>query len=257
MSAPALTGGAGFHGKIPAHGDFVSRNLPRAVQDSWHGWLEAGIAGSQTELGEGWLDAFMTAPVWRFAMAAGLCGPAPVAGVMIPSVDKVGRYFPFAVLVPAIQPPTPPRTPLSLALGAVDWYDGAQALALSALDRASGVDRIEAGLAGLPALAEEARMPPVMLPEPDPLFGTPAGAVLLAGPPSGLGAACAAMVEERLRSVLGGYTLWWTDGSERIPPCVLTSAGLPRPGAFTALLDGDTARWDGSKGVMTGWNRDE
>ena len=44
-----------------------------------------------------WLDVYLTSPAWRFVCAAGACGPRPVMGLMAPSVDQVGRYFPITL----------------------------------------------------------------------------------------------------------------------------------------------------------------
>lgn len=90
----------GFYGKLPARGDFVRAGLPRSFTDPWDDWLQTVIAGSRERMGEGWLPAYLEAPVWRFRLAAGLCGALPAVGLMLPSVDKAGRYFPltFAAL---------------------------------------------------------------------------------------------------------------------------------------------------------------
>lgn len=262
MPAAALTGGeggttdappgAGCHGKVPALGDFVTRGLPRSVIDPWHAWLEEGVAASQEALGDGWLAAFLTCPVWRFALPAGLCGPWTVAGVLIPSVDKVGRYFPFTLLKPLAGP----WPPLALAVAATGWYGAAEQLALTALDRSAGTTRVEAGLAQLPELGGPPADAGLCLPQADPLLGRATGGRLLAGAPELLGFACAADVSLRLDGVLGSHALWWTDGSDRVPAGVLASAGLPKPGAFTALLDGDWSRWDGSRDANGGWGRE-
>ena len=87
----------GFYGKLPARGDFVQRNLPRSFIDPWDNWLQEALAGSREQLGEQWLRSYLTSPVWRFALSGGLCGEQVVAGVLIPSVDRVGRYFPLAI----------------------------------------------------------------------------------------------------------------------------------------------------------------
>jgi len=90
----------GFAGKIPARGDFVQGGLPRDFTDPWHDWQSAVIAGSRALMDEAWLDAFLEAPVWRFVLPPGLCGTRAAIGLIMPSVDKVGRYFPltFAAL---------------------------------------------------------------------------------------------------------------------------------------------------------------
>jgi type VI secretion system protein ImpM len=88
---------AGFCGKIPARGDFVGAGLPRAFVDPWHDWIEHRLAASRKVLGESWLAAWLEAPVWRFALAPGLCGPVAAIGLWLPSVDSAGRYFPLTL----------------------------------------------------------------------------------------------------------------------------------------------------------------
>lgn len=96
LDAPAMAS-VGFFGKIPARGDFVRAGLPRSFTDPWDAWLEAVIAGSREVLGKRWLPAWMEAPIWHFALPAGQCGPAPVLGVWMPSVDAAGRHFPLTL----------------------------------------------------------------------------------------------------------------------------------------------------------------
>jgi type VI secretion system protein ImpM len=59
------------------------------------------LLASRAELGEEWRPAWLEAAVWRFALPSGVCGPEPVIGLWLPSVDRVGRYFPltFAVIL--------------------------------------------------------------------------------------------------------------------------------------------------------------
>ncbi len=45
-----------------------------------------------------WLDLYLTSPAWRFVCAGGACGPRPAIGLMVPSVDRVGRYFPLTLV---------------------------------------------------------------------------------------------------------------------------------------------------------------
>ena len=92
----------GFYGKLPARGDFVRAGLPRDFIDPWDDWLQSVMAGSRTLMGEAWLPAFLEAPVWRFTLPPGMCGAQAALGLMLPSVDRAGRYFPltFAALSP-------------------------------------------------------------------------------------------------------------------------------------------------------------
>ncbi len=85
----------GFCGKLPARGDFVTSGLPRRFAEAWHDWLQLVLAASRHALGEDWLAAWLEAPIWRFALAPGTCGPDSVLGLWMPSVDSVGRHFPL------------------------------------------------------------------------------------------------------------------------------------------------------------------
>lgn len=85
----------GFCGKLPARSDFVRWNLPRGFVDAWDNWLAEVLAATKREAGDDWLPAFLEAPVWRFLLPAGMCGACAVTGLLMPSVDRVGRYFPL------------------------------------------------------------------------------------------------------------------------------------------------------------------
>jgi type VI secretion system protein ImpM len=87
----------GFCGKIPARGDFIRTGLPRAFTEPWDHWMERMIAASRAALGEAWLAAWLEAPVWRFALPPGVCGPDSVIGLWMPSVDSIGRYYPLTI----------------------------------------------------------------------------------------------------------------------------------------------------------------
>jgi len=97
----------GFYGKLPARGDFVCVGLPRDFTEPWDAWLQAVLAGSRKLMGEAWLPSFLAAPVWRFALPPSMCGKQAALGLMLPSVDKIGRYFPltFAALSPQLPAP--------------------------------------------------------------------------------------------------------------------------------------------------------
>ena len=94
-----MTAAAGFFGKIPSRGDFVRHGLPPDFVAGLDGWWQEVLAGSRTRLGEGWVDAWMEAPVWRFALASGLCGAGAAVGLWLPSTDKAGRLFPLTFAV--------------------------------------------------------------------------------------------------------------------------------------------------------------
>lgn len=98
---------AGCYGKIPARGDFIRFGLSRGFIEAWDAWLERMLADSRFALGEEWLPAWLEAPIWRFVLAPGIAGADAAIGLFMPSVDRVGRYFPLtlAVTLSAAEPP--------------------------------------------------------------------------------------------------------------------------------------------------------
>lgn len=92
---PTVT--VGFTGKVPVNADYVTRFLPPVFTDFWDRWVDEGLQGSKKCLGEEWQSAFLVAPVWHISILPGILGPTGWLGVMIPSVDQSGRYYPFLV----------------------------------------------------------------------------------------------------------------------------------------------------------------
>jgi len=73
---------------------------------------------------ERWLEAYLTSPVWRFVLSPGICGDGAYGGVMVPSVDRVGRYFPLTIVTSW----EPDDSALAVACGAQAWFDRASQL---------------------------------------------------------------------------------------------------------------------------------
>jgi type VI secretion system protein ImpM len=136
---------AGWYGKMPCLGDFASRRLAPDFVDLWDGWLQRSIATSRQQLGDTWLDTFLTSPMWRFALTPGLCGREAYVGVLVPSVDKVGRYFPLTFAVGL-----DPRASLTRAMRAESWFARLENTALSALNAEFSIDALERLLAACP-----------------------------------------------------------------------------------------------------------
>ena len=85
----------GFYGKIPSRGDFVRHGLSRSLVSCWDRWLQRVCVEVRLQEGTALAAAWDVAPIWRLALDAGLCGPAPLLGVMLPSADRSGRRFPL------------------------------------------------------------------------------------------------------------------------------------------------------------------
>jgi type VI secretion system protein ImpM len=136
----------GTFGKIPSLGDFFRAELPAVFVDAWDRWLQEGMLAARGALGARWQDAYFGAPLWRFTLAPGLAGPAAMTGVMMMSVDRVGRQFPLT-LAAAL----PDGADLALHhLGAEAVFDALEAAALEALDDRSTRDALLARLAAVP-----------------------------------------------------------------------------------------------------------
>ena len=243
MSAIPVTNEAppphpGYYGKVPVKGDFVARHLPRAFVEPWDGWLRAALSCSREQLGEEWLASYLVSPVWRFVLSAGLCGDWTVAGVLMPSVDRVGRYYPL-VLAALLRGCA---NPADLAAAAGSWYARAEALARSSLEAEfdlAAFDKLVAQL-GLPANASTEDAADFV---PDGAVGPEGGLRLGLAGGGDLVTAYASIVHRILLSTFSRYSLWWTAGSERVEPSLLISGGLPRAERFAAFLDGRWEKW--------------
>jgi type VI secretion system protein ImpM len=212
--AAALTA-IGLYGKLPAHGDFVRRALPKSFVDPWDAWLQAGMAAARAALGEAWEDAWRDGPVWRFALPAGACGPEAVAGVLVPSVDSVGRRFPLTLAAVFAGDEGPARA-------AEEWFEALERLARTG--RAGGTDA-DGLAAALPAPASVAAAGP---PRDDVM-------AILDGEED---AAAEAGESEGAAGFPGRPAAgWWTLGGGRLPAMVWEIAALPAPEEFAMLLD--------------------
>ncbi|GAA6199780.1 type VI secretion system-associated protein TagF [Aquicoccus sp. SU-CL01552] len=147
--------GFGAFGKMPAVGDFFRVSAPPGFVSAWDPWLQGAMLAGQAALGAEWDGHYMTAPIWRFALAPGLAGRSKVMGVLMPSVDRVGRRFPLTLMA-ALDTPGP--APLD-HFRETALFARLEEVALSALDDAATRDRLEADLAAIPAPEMRATAP--------------------------------------------------------------------------------------------------
>ncbi len=223
----------GFFGKLPARGDFVSRRLDEAFRFGFDTWLQRSIATSKRQLGPSWLPTYLRSPIWRFVLGPNLCGEAPALGVMIPSVDRVGRYFPLII---AAQLPGC-LSPGTLFHGARKWFDRAEALILTSLNDVFDLDAFDRAVSGL-GLPAYSRTSSSAQPQAMRLDLSEGG---------DLSATYAHILDRVLMGSNVRFSLWWTVGSEKVRASVLLGQGMPAPTNFAALLDGNWDEW--------GWER--
>jgi type VI secretion system protein ImpM len=221
----------GWYGKIPSLGDFASRRLPDEFIRPWDEWLQEVLSTSRASLGDRWLDCYLTLPIWRFVLLPGLLGRSGWAGVLMPSVDRVGRQFPLTV---AVQLPESAAVAHAVFESAI-WLSGLEGIALSVLDPTCDVEVFDQSLA-------------------DHEFSIPAAVEVDSSSKSSLrrlssvedfGALAKA---EALRAWAGseGWSgIWWTAGRVDGSALMRTFAALPTPEEFIWLMQ---ARSDGSSG---------
>lgn len=223
----------GFYGKLPGHGDFIGRGLPRAFTDEWDQWLQRCVAESRAALGDEWTDTYLTSPIWRFVVGAELFGVSTWAGIVFPSVDRVGRYFPLTI---AVATPIDVMT-LQVVTSCGDWFGAAEELAWQVLDEEGyDADRLEQAVQNLgPIDLGSARL---SLPENSRTTLPPADITVAiadgASPAQAVLVLAQALVDSRLPE---GHSVWWTAGSAQVPPSLRVFSGLPAPVSYVGMMD--------------------
>lgn len=226
----------GWYGKIPALGDFASRRLPPEFLNPWEEWLMASLRGSRAALADRWRDTFLQAPIWRFLLFPEVCGPKAWTGILMPSVDNVGRHFPLTVALSV-----PLRSPYFIALFSdLSLFTALDDTARSTLNLQARVEDFEDRLKGISfdisAESETVRASAVSLHEAwqtesgiekknpltfePPLFAKVLGEVALL-----------AVVPQFSRK-----SLWWTQLSETSSLIAHAFSGLPSTATFTTML---------------------
>jgi type VI secretion system protein ImpM len=155
-----------WFGKLPGMGDFAQRRLAPEFLEVWDQWLQIGLQGLRTQR-EDWLDHYLQAPLWFFALGEGVVGDGPWIGVVMPSVDAVGRYFPLTLALPLQA--TSPTTELDVYPSLAQWWGRSAHVALQALDADWDGGQFDAALHALFSQApQQGMLGPTMdvLPEP-------------------------------------------------------------------------------------------
>ncbi|HVC57222.1 MAG TPA: type VI secretion system-associated protein TagF [Stellaceae bacterium] len=215
--------GIGFCGKLPTHGDFLCRRLPDAFARPWDAWLDAGIAASRTTLGAAWHKDYLASPIWRFVASAGCCGDRAAAGVLMPSVDRVGRHYPLTVVALLANG----VSAISVALAASEWFGDIERLALSALLDDFRFDEFDAKLAD--------RAPPDNAAPLAPLLGG-SGGVRNAAPAADFDRALPGLIDGIIAARALRYSLWWAVDADERADFSCAYPGLPPAEEFHHLL---------------------
>lgn len=133
----------GFWGKIPTTGDFVSRDVRPELIDGFDSWLQQGISHSKALLQDTWLEKYLTAHIWRFYAKNTFATDSICTGIMCPSVDRVGRYFPLIFI---LELQVEKAWDISFLQTRRSWFSALESIALRALHEPLDADTLKAEL---------------------------------------------------------------------------------------------------------------
>ncbi|MBB5211399.1 type VI secretion system-associated protein TagF [Microbulbifer hydrolyticus] len=210
----------GIYGKLPAHGDFVQRSLPGSFVSIWDAWLQQAVYGAQEALGSSWLDYYMTSPIWRFAFSPGVIDAHLWSGILVPSVDSVGRYFPLTLV--ASRPAN--ENPFSIMNDDEAWYQALSDLAIEALQRNLMVDDV---LEKFPAFGG-----------PSPVVTCNADCSEMITLEGGISPAHSypGLLKVLAQNEMSSFSLWWCAGSPQLMPTTMLCPGLVDPDKYRSML---------------------
>jgi len=233
----------GYYGKIPSKGDFITKSLPRSFTDPWDAWLREVLAHSKSELGESWMESYLTTPLYQYVLAPGICGNQTWLGVMMPSVDSVGRYFPMTICKSY-----PMNTnPLQLIETSKEWLRTAEDLLLYCLDDDFSNEEFDTKLSALDDRSGDdstiTLKKSTMNRYEDSAWNFPVHEN------ESLGVVYPELVNSMLNTFYPSYSVWRTLGSEKIPPSFVITEGLPPHKSVATFMDGE---WD-----KRGWSDEQ
>ena len=213
-------------GKMPTLGDFFRVAAPSEVVTPWDIWVQQTLVAARSTLGAQFESCYMSAPIWRFALAPSVAGGQGVLGVFMPSVDRVGRQYPLALF---IQTGNHEQAPLRNLIWQAQALDGLEALALDCLDDTMTREVLQTRLAALALRPMIGRSS----------IGTFGSALMLSNTaPDGF---CADLALDLAGGEMHRACAWQAviDGSARL---ILTT-GLPQPDVAHFLFDlGDVSQ---------------
>jgi type VI secretion system protein ImpM len=221
---------AGWFGKLAMLGDFASRRLTPDWVQGCDEWLSACLEASRRELGARWTEVYLAAPVWRFAWGPDIVDERWWFGVLMPSCDRVGRYFPLVVTQVRNAPPAD-----RIALDHLElWWSHMAAAAIHTLTDGAALDAFEAELQQAPPWPGSSRSnlgARVQIAPGHERHPVAAG--------NSLSDAAHALAAAQLLQRLRGTSVWTPWRGTAQPDTITLHAGLPPAPAFAQMLAGD------------------
>lgn len=156
---------AGFYGKIPSTGDFISRRLSQPVIFIWDNWLRHCLYETKTLAASAQSqDRRHCTNIWNFVVPPTICAE-PLIGMIAPSYDRVGRQFPFTLFKSITTTLTDTRQLAQIG----DFFSTHQPIIRALFQRHLSISQLEQLLAdvGNDALAHRLPdTPPIEIPRP-------------------------------------------------------------------------------------------
>ncbi len=222
-----------LYGKLPTKRDFIALGVSRDFLNAWEPWLQSGVSASQATLGQQWQQAFLRAPIWRFWLGADLCGVSTI-GAFMPSLDKVGRYFPLTLFACADQGAAIPPPEMD----AQDtWFKAAEDFLISMLDHQTN---FEAAVQNLGQLAMPVQREPLRKSTAD-LFVERAATGAIQKEEKPFTDLFGSLRQVDPDKIYSGTTCWWTVGGEDFSAMAFCVKRMPDPFLFAAMLTGEFA----------------
>lgn len=226
----------GVFGKIPPHGDFITQGLPRDFTDLWDHWLQQSILASQESLGDQWLHYFLVSPVWRFALPSGAVNSQSWGGVILPSVDSVGRYYPLTLIA---QIPEYVGV-FEYVAAASEWYEKLENIAITTLEKGLTVNELVQELTQLKTMFELPLRESLPL---GPQQHHQQHSIPLDFSEQSITSITPLLCDALLKPQMPTLSMWWTKGGQYVDPVLLLADRLPRPTSYTAMLNGQWDNW--------------
>lgn len=210
---------------MPSVGDFFRTNPPAGFVQVWDAWLQITLIEAEQNFAGDWDTAYMSAPIWRFTLSEGLAGTTKLMGVLMPSVDRVGRRFPLTIMAPLSW-----NGPAAVDhLSQDETFVWLEEMALGALSEDMTKDRLE---------TEIARLPDPLHPKAIHVYRDGTSIAIGQG---GDGAVLAELAAAALPGPRQGVSLWtcYIEDTRRMIVC----EGLPKGHEAAALFDTGAPLW--------------
>ncbi len=230
----------GIYGKVPIVGDFISRRMSQKFINIWDEWLQACISSSKLKLGEEWLKYYLVSPIWRYIITNKISGEGHWAGVIVPSVDRVGRYFPLTISI-QLEEIIDPFSIISSAEITQVWFEQLEAVSMLVLnDDSLTLDDFDDRVCEI-----DNQKLLSLLPKQSDAISFDKGLNHLSFTMSDMSCLshCVSLLANNyIQREYDSWSAWWTKGSHQVSPKLFFSHGMPSADDYSGMITGEWPR---------------